>query len=95
MKVYRPYTGVQKIGGCDKMYEDDPYYLQAETARTFMHPKTKERFVKEQRHRPYFSRALLVFNKNSANLKSIGSFISTERSGGISYPRQSSPMINP
>ncbi|MFT4761726.1 MAG: hypothetical protein ACI9XO_001779 [Paraglaciecola sp.] len=49
MKVYKRYTGEQKESGRSKVYEDDPYYLQIQTERTFTHPKTKERFVKAQR----------------------------------------------
>jgi hypothetical protein len=49
MKVYKPYTGEQKDNGRDKEYEDDPYYLQTETERTFTHRKTKERYTKAQR----------------------------------------------
>ena len=44
-----PYTGEQKTNGRDKVYEDEPYYLQTETERMFTHPKTKERFAKAQR----------------------------------------------
>ena len=49
VKVYKPYTGVQKHKGREKVYEDDPYYLQTESSRIFTHPKTKERFSKDQR----------------------------------------------
>jgi hypothetical protein len=49
MKVYKPYTGAQKKGGRDKVYEDKPYYLQTESERMFTNPKTKERFLKAQR----------------------------------------------
>lgn len=49
MKVYRPYDGEQCDNGATKRYEDEPYYLQYERERTFLHPKTKESFVKQQR----------------------------------------------
>lgn len=49
MKVYRPYSGTQKEQGREKTYEDNPYYLQTESSRMFTHPKTKERFSKDQR----------------------------------------------
>ena len=49
MKVYRPYTGEQKDAGRDKVYEDEPYYLQTESERMFTHRVTKERYTKAQR----------------------------------------------
>ena len=49
IKVYKAYTGEQKTVGRDKVYEDEPYYLQTESERMFTNPKTKERFAKAQR----------------------------------------------
>jgi len=49
IKVYKAYEGEQKEAGRDKVYEDEPYYLQTESERMFTHPKTKERFSKAQR----------------------------------------------
>jgi hypothetical protein len=49
IKVYKSYTGEQKNAGRDKVYEDEPYYLQTESERMFTNPKTKERFAKAQR----------------------------------------------
>ena len=49
MKVFKPYTGEQKKNGRNKEYENDPYYLQTESERTFKHRKTKKTFVKAQR----------------------------------------------
>ena len=49
MKVYKPYMGEQKDAGRDKVYEDNPYYLQTESERMFTHRITKERFLKAQR----------------------------------------------
>jgi hypothetical protein len=49
IKVYKAYQGEQSAKGRDKVYEDDPYYLQHQTSRLVYNPKTKTKFKKDQR----------------------------------------------
>lgn len=46
IKVYRPYDGPQTDKGKDKVYADEPHYLQVSSTRRCFNPKTKEHFEK-------------------------------------------------
>jgi hypothetical protein len=48
-KVYKKYSGKQIAAGRNKVYEDEPYYLQIERERKCYNPKTKKSFLKAQR----------------------------------------------
>lgn len=48
-KVYKKYTRSQLSAGRNKIYEDEPYYLQYQRERKCYHPKTKKSFMKAQR----------------------------------------------